>query len=212
MNSSSFFNAFKNYMAEHYGKSHGKMLIHTGVIGWILSAAAQVGAIVTNDKISHKQKMYLIPQELADAAVNIVSFYLITQSFKSVVTKAVNCGKILNKPVRAFLETNNVKNIGKKSFDVLRDGNLTKDLVAKFESFRNGVDFIGTTAGSILSCNIVTPIIRNEIATNKQKKHIAKLEEYNISVVDPSKMTYLPRPSMQTFQSNAYKSSSNLKI
>ena len=75
MSSASLFDAFKNYMAKNYGKSHGKMLIHTGVIGWILSAAAQVMAIVTNDKISYKQKMYLIPQELADAAVNIVSFY-----------------------------------------------------------------------------------------------------------------------------------------
>ena len=184
--STSVFEAIKNYMAKNYGKSHGKMLIHTGVIGWILSAAAQVGAIVTNDKISHKQKMYLIPQELADAAVNIVSFYLITQSFKS--------------------------NVGKKTFDVLRDGKLPKDLVDKFESFRNGVDFTGTTLGSILSCNIVTPIIRNEIATNKQKKHIAKLEEYNISVVDPAKNCYLPRPSIQSFQANAYKSSSSLKI
>ena len=210
--STSVFEAIKNYMAKNYGKSHGKMLIHTGVIGWILSAAAQVGAIVTNDKISHKQKMYLIPQELADAAVNIVSFYLITQSFKSVVTKAVNCGKILNKPVREFLETNNVKNVGKKTFDVLRNGKLTDDLVKKFESFRNGVDFTGTTLGSILSCNIVTPIIRNEIATNKQKKHIAKMEEYNISVVDPAKNCYLPRPSIQSFQANAYKSSSSLKI
>lgn len=209
MSSASLFDAFKNYMAKNYGKSHGKMLIHTGVIGWILSAAAQVMAIVTNDKISYKQKMYLIPQELADAAVNIVSFYLITQTFKSVSTKVVNCGKLLNKPVREFLEKNNIKNVGKKTFDVLRDGKLPADLTEKFESFRNGVDFIGTTAGSILSCNIVTPIIRNEIATHKQKNHIAKMEEYNISVANPAR-NYFEKPSIQSFQAKAY--SSSLKI
>ena len=99
MSKGSLFKAFKNYMAENYGHNHGKMLIHTGVVGWILSAAAQVVAIVTNDEISNKQKMYLIPQELADAAVNIASFYLVTQSFKSVTSKILNRGKLLRKPI-----------------------------------------------------------------------------------------------------------------
>lgn len=211
MSNSSLFNKFKNYIANNYGTNHGKMLVHTGVIGWVLSAAAQVAAIVTNDQISYKQKMYLIPQELADAAVNIVSFYLITQTFKSVATKAVNCGKILNKPIRDILEKNNVKNIGKKTFDVLRDGNLDEEMTNKFISFRNGVDFIGTTAGSILSCNIVTPIIRNEIATYKQKKHIAKAQKYNIKIHEPDN-TYFKRPSMQSFQANCGNYSSGLKI
>jgi len=209
MASSSVFNTFKNYMVKYYGTNHGKMLVHTGVIGWVLSAMAQVVAIVTNDKISYKQKMYLIPQELADAAVNIVSFYLITQTFKSVATKSVNCGKFLSKPIRTFLEKHNIKDIGKKTFDVLRDGKLDEEMTKKFISFRNGVDFIGTTAGSILSCNIVTPIIRNEIATHKQQNHIAKIEEYNISIRNP-KTSYLPKPTMQSFQANAY--SSSLKI
>ena len=39
-----------------YGGSMGKMLIHTGVIGWALSSAAQIFAIAINDKIHKKQK------------------------------------------------------------------------------------------------------------------------------------------------------------
>ena len=35
-----------------YSGSLGKMLIHTGVIGWALSSAAQILAIVINDNIT----------------------------------------------------------------------------------------------------------------------------------------------------------------
>ena len=94
MSKSSLFNGFKTLVAKHYGSNTGKMLIHTGVIGWILSSAAQVAAIVINDKIPKEQKMYLIPQEIADAAVNIVSFYAITQTFFFCCKKACNIRKI----------------------------------------------------------------------------------------------------------------------
>ena len=78
------FGAFKNIILEKYGEQPGKMLVHTGVLGWILSSLAQVGAVVFNDKISPEQKVFLIPQEIADAAVNIISFYVVTNSVKAV--------------------------------------------------------------------------------------------------------------------------------
>lgn len=204
MSKYSAFETFKNYMAKHYGNNMGKMLIHTGVVGWALSAAAQVAAIVTNDKITPKEKMYLIPQELADAAVNIASFYLITQTCKSVVSKGLTRGKILRKSIRDHLELNKIPNVGKKGFDVLRDGKLTPELEKDFNKFCNGVDFAATTAGSILSCNIVTPVIRNEIATHKQKKHMTKYGGYleNGKPVFITN-TCLPKPSMQAFQAGA---------
>ena len=37
-----------DYVASRYGEDVGKMLVHTGVIGWILSSAAQVTAILIN--------------------------------------------------------------------------------------------------------------------------------------------------------------------
>ena len=66
MNNASLFTRAKNLIAKHYGDAPGKMLVHTGVIGWILSSAAQVCAISINDKIPKEQKMYLITQEIAD--------------------------------------------------------------------------------------------------------------------------------------------------
>jgi hypothetical protein len=52
-----FLKPFVNWVAKHYGDNVGKMLIHTGVVGWILSSAAQVVAIVINDEIPKKQKI-----------------------------------------------------------------------------------------------------------------------------------------------------------
>ena len=52
---SNIFDSSKNWMFEHYGENPGKMLVHTGTVGWILSSLAQISAIVTNDKYTKEQ-------------------------------------------------------------------------------------------------------------------------------------------------------------
>lgn len=212
MSKASIFNTFKNYIAKHYGNNPGKMLIHTGVIGWVLSSLAQVTAIVINDKIPKEQKMFLIPQEMADACVNIISFYLITQTTKSVASKLVNMGKWLPKSVKTFLVNHNLADkIGKQGFDVLANGNLTPEVEEKFSLFRNGIDFLATTVGSVLSCNIVTPIVRNMYASKRQKTGIAKM---NATPVQKNANPEIKRPLISDFQTLAYTkySNSGLKI
>ena len=61
--------------------------------------------------------------------------------------------------------------------------------------------------------NIITPIVRNVIATHKQKKNLARMEKYNVQIRDnetKNTVPYLPKPTMQTFQAKAYGTS--LKI
>lgn len=211
MSKSSLFNGFKTLVAKHYGSNTGKMLIHTGVIGWILSSAAQVAAIVINDKIPKEQKMYLIPQEIADAAVNIVSFYAITQTFSSVAKRLVTSGKLLPKSVKDWMSVKGLLGkIGKSTSDIYKAG-LSASAKKRLDVFKEGIDVIGTTAGSILSCNIVTPIVRNEIAANRQKTGIAKMNSgtnvvSNVNNVKP-KREFIARPTLQTFTN-----SSSLKI
>lgn len=208
-------------IASKYSDDIGKMLVHTGVIGWVLSSAAQVTAIVINDKLSKEQKMYMVPQELADAAVNIVSYYAISRTFKSVANKLVSTGKLLPETIRTFLKNSSVADkVGTLGFDVVKNGHLDSKMSTVYNKFYKGVDVIGTTLGSILSCNIVTPIIRNEIAANKQKKCIAKMDkkapETHISNIrnNPESPSYLPKPTMQAFQTAymARPTSGNLKI
>lgn len=224
MNNASLFTRAKNLIAKHYGDAPGKMLVHTGVIGWILSSAAQVCAISINDKIPKEQKMYLIPQEIADAFVNIVSFYAITQTFTSTALKLVNSGRWLPKSVKNFLEYKGLGDkLGQKGFDIVKSGALTPSAKKRLDLFKNGIDVIATTIGSIISCNIVTPIIRNEIAAKRQKNSIAKMSENDSTLnsvtnySDEFSKTFIRKPTLQSFQSGVYSkspyfSSSSLKI
>lgn len=218
MSRTSLFMKAKDFIANHYGKNVGKMLIHTGVISWILSSAAQVAAIAINDKIPKEQKLFLIPQECADAAVNIASFYLITQSFKSLGSYLVKSGKWVPGTVRKFLEKTNFKNIGKIGTDIATQANLPAKELNDFTKFSTGMDFMITTLGSIISCNIVTPLIRNEIAANRQKKGLERMNKpaQDSPVQTYKPVNYLPKPTMIDFQArssrNIYSNSGQLKI
>ena len=178
------FSDFKTVMYKNYGENPGKMLVHTGVLGWILSSLAQVSAVVFNDRISPEQKSFLIPQEIADAAINILSFYVITSSFKSAASKLVSTGKLTTKPIRDFLTkqgVNSNEHIGKLNFNIEKMANFS-DIKDNYKPFKNGVDVVASTVGSIISCNIVTPILRNQYASKKQKQTLAKMNKLDNGV------------------------------
>lgn len=169
MNLEKAFSTLKSNLYKHYGENPGKMLVHTGTAGWILSSAAQVMAIITNDKIAPEQKTFLIPQEIGDGLINILSFYLLTSSVKNICSKAVLNGKIANKAIKGYLQKNKLTDkIGNIDFDIKKTTNFN-EVKDEFISFKNGVDVLASTAGSVLSCNIVTPILRNEYAAERQK-------------------------------------------
>jgi hypothetical protein len=202
---SNLFSGFKSSLYKKYGENPGKMLVHTGVLGWILSSLAQVSAVVFNDKISPEQKSFLIPQEIADAGINILSFYLITSSFKNFASKIVSTGK---------LSTQNIKqSLLKQGIDKSKIGNLNFDIgelptvPEEYKPFKNGVDVIASTIGSIISCNLVTPVLRNKYASQKQKQAIAKMHKSDANLVAPKGIT------MAQYQNLAsMKYSSSLKI
>ncbi len=175
MPSSNLFSKFKTTLYKNYGENPGNMLVHTGVLGWILSSLAQVSAVVFNDKIPKEQKSFLIPQEIADAAVNIISFYLITSSFKKLASKLVSTGKLTTKPIKEFLNKNKVTDkIGNYDFNIENLPNF-KDIKGEYKPFKNGIDVIASTIGSIISCNIITPVVRNQYASKKQKQALARM-------------------------------------
>ena len=200
MNLEKAFSNLKTYLYKNYGENPGKMLLHTGTAGWILSSAAQIMAIVTNDKIAPEQKTFLIPQELGDGLINIFSFYCLTSSVKNVCSKMVSNGKIANKAIKNYLEKNKLTTqIGKMDFDIKKSANYA-EIKDEFMSFKNGVDILASTTGSILSCNIVTPLLRNEYAAAQQKvanEELRKRKE-NLS---PATQPY-NRFTMDKFQSS----------
>lgn len=213
----SIFEQIKAYLYTTYAKNPGKMLKHTGAIGWALSSLAQVCAIIFNDNLKKEQKMFMIPQEIADAAVNIISFFAITSTFTSIAVRGVRCGKILPKNVKNYLKVilhNRIpkkkiaSKLGKIGFNVERYlKQLPPQLRADYRGFKNGVDVIATLIGSIISCNFVTPILRNIYASHKQKENIAKM---NTPQKPDCKLSRFNPACANSIYS--YKSSSGLKV
>ncbi len=170
----SFLQKQLNWIFEKFSEDTSKMLIVTGTFGWILSSLAQVCGILGNSKISSEKKSFLLPQEVMDAVVNVSAFFGITMFTKKCIAKMATTGKIAPESVRKFLNNNSIyKNkVGKLDFkldDVLPKGS---DLMKSYKSHKNFVTTMGTVGASILSCNIVTPVIRNFTASKVQKTYI----------------------------------------
>lgn len=219
LNLTKIFNSFKDTVATKFGPNPAKMLIYTGVLGWFLSSAAQVLAIVVNDKIPKEQKMFLIPQEIGDGAINVLSFFLVTSSIKALASKLVSSGKLATPKIRQFLTDSGINIKTKNGWKVLKDFDFSKfniknmtnfdQIKPEYESFKNGVDVIGMTVGSILSCNIITPILRNKYAAGRQQKNLAEFQR-----LEQSKIQYPKGISIEDYKKySAMKfSSGSLKI
>lgn len=164
------------YIYQNFKKNTATMLVVTGTIGWGLSSLAQIGALLFNPKISKEQKSFLIPQEFLDAVVNIGSFFLITQATKKIISKMASTGKIAPQKVRDFLNKNKDlygDKVGKLSLDldeVLKTNN--KFPTDSYYTYKNFVTTVGTVGASIVASNVVTPVIRNSMAADMQKKYL----------------------------------------
>ena len=168
----SFLEKNLHWICEHFKKDTSKMLIVTGTLGWTLSSLAQMCGILGNNKISAEQKSFLLPQELMDAVVNVGAFFTITMLTKKFIARMATTGKIAPQSVRDFLNKNSIykDKVGKLDFKL--DDVLPKDsdLFKSYESHKNFVTTMGTLGASVISCNIVTPLIRNATASRVQKE------------------------------------------
>ena len=188
------------WVADHFRQDPSKMLIWTGVAGWAVSSLAQIVAILFNPKISDKEKSFLIPQEMSDALVNIAAFFTITNVAKLGAKKLFQTGKIAPKPVREFLNSHPLYSKLKGNINFNLD-NVLKEGTDLYQSY-NAHKGLGTTAatigGGILAVNVVTPLIRNSMASRVQKNYIEAKQ--------------LDRPQLQTPQPTFKGYSYGLKI
>lgn len=196
-----------------YHKDADKMLIHTGTIGWILSSAAQLFGIVVNDKTSKEQKMYMVPQEIADAVFNILSYYLVTLSFSKVARLLTKTGKWIPSDVKNHLIKKGFKDrIGKLDFDIIRDTKLYGARKRSFDLFRNGLGVVAATIGSVVSCNIITPIFRNYYASKRQHRNIERLHNPNPRYQNPKTFRDKARAALNQTYMQTFMNRDSLKI
>lgn len=173
-NANSLWGGIKNYIYKHYGQESGKMLVHAGLITWVTSSLAQIVAVATNDKIPSEQKKFIIPQEIADGVLNVVAFYLVTNTAKNVAGRLVSSGKWSTKGILDFVQ---------KHAPETKIGDLSTNLSTKFkeseefhncyDKFKGGMEMIAAVSGSVIASNVVTPVIRNAWGAKKQKESLA---------------------------------------
>lgn len=186
---------------KHFSRDLGFMLLVTGAVGWALSSLAHVTAVVINKDIPKEQKNFLIPQEIADAFVNIAAFIAITHQFNKLGTRLVENGKIISKPVYKFLQDTGLdKNIGKKNFVISKTNEFlqNKGIQKKFYEFYDGVDFTSSTIGAVISCNVVTPLLRNILGAKRQKALMTHDKPYQNPI-----MPLKPRTTIDNYAYNA---------
>jgi len=199
-NMGNMWQALKNKILTEYSKDAGKMIIHAGALSWFLSSLAQISVIVFNDKIPPEQKKFLIPQEIADAVVNVASFYIVTKALKDMGQKFVSTGKWSNKAIKNFIQGKNIK-LGDYSVNLETTFGKSEDFHKAYQPFKNGVAMITTTIGSIISSNIITPIARNKFGANRQKAYIAN-EKGKLDAMSPAPIVL---PAQNRFGMDDYK-------
>ncbi len=157
----------------------GDVIIFTTVAGWLASSAAQIYGISVNKNYKHEQKKYMINQEVFDAITNICLYFSITKSLTMLSSLMVKTAKLAPKSIVDFMRrTNIIDNRGKLGFDITQARDFNKEgLRGKYNAFKCFADASAATIGGIVSSNIITPIVRNQVAAHRQNKYKAKLEK-----------------------------------
>lgn len=200
MSNTPFLKKTANFVYNKFSTNVGSFLLWAGIAGWALSCVNQTVAILINDKIPTKQKKFMIPQEIADGVINTLLFAFFTRSFTKVGEKLVQSGRLATKDLRNMYKTkmhegktfeslikNEIENPtkGKKAFriselPVMNDKTVkgfNVDDNKKYFNFAAGVSFVFSTVGSIISCDFVTPFVRNKIASGRQKQYLLAQEK-----------------------------------
>ena len=163
-----------NWICKTFKDDTSKMLIFTGALGWVLSSVAQVVGIYANSEISDDKKSFLVPQEIIDGAINALTFIGITTIEKKKIKKMASTGKTTTLSVRNFLKQHPDLEAKVGKWELNLDRVIPKNTYAykSYCSKKNFITTMGTIDASVLSCNIVTPIIRNAMASKVQKNYI----------------------------------------
>lgn len=165
-----------------------------GTIAMVLSCLAFTGSIAFNKGVPSDQKKFLVSQELADGAVNVALFWIMTDKFKKWANKKIETGRVFPKEMKEKIEKVRVE-VGEKA--TLKDmkpkftaEELTK--IDKFHSgFRNGVSL----GGSLFAVSILTPIIRNVIASKFQEKAINReVKKQAVPITQQQRPTNIVKP------------------
>lgn len=210
----SLLNGFKRTLGRLAGASTTKMgdiIIFTSVAGWMASSAAQVYGIATNKNYTHEQKKYMITQEVWDAITNIGLYFGITKSMTWITSQMVKSAKLAPKSIIDFMRRTGIaQNRGVFGFDITQARGFEQaGLRSTYNAFKCFADASAATIGGVISSNIITPVIRNQIAAYRQNKYKAR-NMANMNNVEQPQQPTAPKTPVNTYPQrtsfDAYKS------
>ena len=141
-----------------------------GSIAMALSCAAFTGSVAINKGIPSEQKEFLVSQELADGVVNVALFWVMTDRFKKWADNKVLTGHVFPEEMKSKVEQIR-KLVGEKAIFADMKKHFTPDEIKKISSlhsgFKNGISLLG----SLAAASIITPLIRNVVASKFQNRH-----------------------------------------
>ena len=157
-----------------YSQDVGKSLIHLGALGWIMCSAAQTLMVCRHKNINKKEKQFLVPQEIADGAINVGLYYTVCQSIKKTGDKLLENAKIMTKETSDLLKsykkpTQSVSNF-LENFDGKR---LNKEILSEIKNNGRLSNFYNTLLFSIKEKE-KTKVLPKEIQNNSLLKNILR--------------------------------------
>jgi len=141
----------------------------TGTIAMALSCAAFTGSVALNKGIPSEQKEFLVSQELADGAVNVVLFWVLTDQAKKWADKTIAAGRVFPSELKAKAEQVR-KTVGENATFNDMAKHFLPDEALNIKNFHSGFKNGVSLAGSLVAASILTPLIRNVVASQFQKK------------------------------------------
>lgn len=203
----------KQQLGKLAGASSAKMgdiLILTSIAGWAASSAAQIIGIAINKNYTHEQKKFMIAQEASDAATNILLYFGVTKSLTALTEHMVKTGKLAPRSIADFMRANkHISQRGAFGFDVTKAAGFEEaGLRGAYNGFKCFTDAASATIGGIISSNIITPIVRNKVASYKQNKYKEKMRQLNLEArpLNNGKTVYTPVTGTQRHTFDDYRS------
>jgi hypothetical protein len=223
-----------NFIYKYFCQDSGKMILITSILGMGLSCIAQSAAILNNKEYSFSQKLFMVPQEIVEFFVSAFSIMAVTTPLKKFASKLTKTGKVLTKDLKKYAEDNNLMGkVGDKDFNFAEEVNNImqkielsdkfiksgmaekesmlkphKENLKKHEVFSDSASAIAATTGGVISVSILSPMLRNAVASKFHKVGMDKinsLPDYDIDYVwDYKKELNSAMLNKPNFTSNNY--------
>ena len=121
-----------------------------------ISTTAHTSGILKNKSIPDKEKKFLVPQEIINGTISLITFFSIATSFEKFGELLVDKGIIISKTA---------KNI---------------------PQFKKGIAMLFSICGTVLAFNLITPLLKNPLTVLFQKITKSKEPVKKLDVTIPS--------------------------